>query len=239
MISIIPAIDILDGKCVRLEQGDYNLKKVYDEDPLNAARRFEDNGFRRLHVVDLDGARDSHVVNYTALERITSKTSLDVDFGGGIKSDCDLKVVFDSGAKMAVIGSIAVTDRDLFQEWLFAYGPDKIILAADIKDDRIAVSGWTELTEISLTEFLQYYKCIGIKKVLCTDISKDGLMQGSSIELYRSMAAEFPLMKIIASGGICSVEEIKELNEAGVAGAVIGKALYEGKIKLDELKAFL
>lgn len=239
MISIIPAIDILDGKCVRLEQGDYNLKKVYDEDPLTAARRFEDNGFRRLHVVDLDGARDSHVVNYTSLERIAAKTSLDVDFGGGIKSDCDLKLVFDSGAKMAVIGSIAVTDRDLFQDWLFAYGPEKIILAADIRDNRIAVSGWTELTEISLTEFLQYYKCQGIKQVLCTDISKDGLMQGASIDLYRSMSAEFPLMNIIASGGISSVGEIKELNEAGVAGAIIGKALYEGKIKLDELKAFL
>ncbi|HEX2395566.1 MAG TPA: 1-(5-phosphoribosyl)-5-[(5-phosphoribosylamino)methylideneamino]imidazole-4-carboxamide isomerase [Bacteroidales bacterium] len=239
MISIIPAIDILEGKCVRLEQGDYNLKKVYDEDPLTAARRFEDNGIRRLHVVDLDGARDNHVVNYMALERIATKTSLVVDFGGGIKSDCDLKLVFDSGAKMAVIGSIAVSDRDLFQDWLFAYGPEKIILAADIRDSRIAVSGWTELTEISLTEFLRYYKCQGIKQVLCTDISKDGMMQGSSIDLYRTMVTEFPHMKIIASGGISSVDEIIKLNEAGVAGAIIGKALYEGKIKLDELKAFL
>jgi phosphoribosylformimino-5-aminoimidazole carboxamide ribotide isomerase len=239
MINVIPAIDILEGKCVRLEQGDYNLKKVYDQDPLTAARRFEDNGVKRIHVVDLDGARDNHVVNYTTLERITSKTSLIVDFGGGIKSDCDLKLVFESGAKLAVIGSIAVTDRDLFQDWLFAYGPEKIILAADIRDGKIAVSGWTELTELNLIEFLEYYKCMGIKHVLCTDISKDGLMQGSSVDLYRAMVTEFPLMNIIASGGISSVEEINKLNDAGVSGAIIGKALYEGLIKLEELKAFL
>jgi len=239
MITIIPAIDIIGGKCVRLEQGDYELKKVYDEDPLNAAKRFEDHGIKRLHVVDLDGARDSHVVNYTTLERIAAKTSLVVDFGGGIKTDCDLKLVFDSGAAMAVIGSIAVTDRDLFQDWLFAYGPEKMILAADIKEGKIAVSGWTELTDISLNEFLQYYKCMGLKQVLCTDIAKDGMMQGSSVDLYRSMVSDFPRMSIIASGGVSSVDEIGKLNDAGVAGAVIGKALYEGKIKLEELRAFL
>jgi len=239
MITIIPAIDIIGGKCVRLEQGDYELKKVYDEDPLNAAKRFEDHGIKRLHVVDLDGARDSHVVNYTTLERIAAKTSLVVDFGGGIKTDCDLKLVFDSGAAMAVIGSIAVTDRDLFQDWLFAYGPKKMILAADIKEGKIAVSGWTELTDISLNEFLQYYKCMGLKQVLCTDIAKDGMMQGSSVDLYRSMVSDFPRMSIIASGGVSSVDEIGKLNDAGVAGAVIGKALYEGKIKLEELRAFL
>jgi phosphoribosylformimino-5-aminoimidazole carboxamide ribotide isomerase len=239
MITIIPAIDIIGGKCVRLEQGDYELKKVYDEDPVNAAKRFEDHGIKRLHVVDLDGARDSHVVNYTTLERIAAKTSLVVDFGGGIKTDCDLKLVFDSGAAMAVIGSIAVTDRDLFQDWLFAYGPEKMILAADIKEGKIAVSGWTELTDISLNEFLQYYKCMGLKQVLCTDIAKDGMMQGSSVDLYRSMVSDFPRMSIIASGGVSSVDEIGKLNDAGVAGAVIGKALYEGKIKLEELRAFL
>jgi len=239
MITIIPAIDIIGGKCVRLEQGDYELKKVYDEDPLNAAKRFEDHGIKRLHVVDLDGARDSHVVNYTTLERIAAKTSLVVDFGGGIKTDCDLKLVFDSGAAMAVIGSIAVTDRDLFQDWLFAYGPEKMILAADIKEGKIAVSGWTELTDITLNDFLQYYKCMGLKQVLCTDIAKDGMMQGSSVDLYRSMVTDFPQMSIIASGGVSSVDEIGKLNDAGVAGAVIGKALYEGKIKLEELKAFL
>lgn len=239
MITIIPAIDILEGKCVRLEQGNYDQKKVYDEDPLSAARRFEDSGFKRLHVVDLDGARDSHVVNYTALERISSKTSLIVDFGGGIKTDCDLKLVFDSGAKMAVIGSVAVLERDLFQDWLFAYGPEKIILAADMRDRKIAVAGWTQITEIDLHEFLDYYKCMGVKQVLCTDIARDGLMQGSSVDLYKTMVTDFPRMEIIASGGISSVAEIKELEEAGVKGAVIGKSLYEGKIKLEELKEFI
>lgn len=238
MITIIPAIDILDGKCVRLEQGDYSQKKVYDLDPLDAAKRFEDQGIKRLHVVDLDGARESHVKNYTALERIATKTSLIIDFGGGIKSDCDLKLVFDSGADMAVIGSIAVTDRDLFQDWLFAYGPDKIILAADMREGRIAVSGWTELTEIGLNDFLNYYKCMGIKQVCCTDISKDGTLQGSSIDFYRTMVTDFPQMRIIASGGISSVDEIRKLNDAGVAGAIVGKALYEGRIRLEELKEF-
>ena len=239
MITIIPAIDIIDGKCVRLEQGDYNLKKVYDEDPLNAAKRFEDLGIRRLHIVDLDGARSSHVMNYASLERIASKTSLIIDFGGGIKTDSDLKVVFDSGAHMAVIGSVAVTDRDLFQDWLFAYGPDKMILGADIRDGHIAVSGWTEVTEISLGDFLHYYKCMGIKQVLCTDIAKDGMMGGSSVELYSNMVKDYPTMQIIASGGISSREEINKLNEAGVAGAIIGKALYEGKIGFEDLKEFL
>lgn len=239
MITVIPAIDIIEGKCVRLEQGDYNSQKVYDEDPLSAAKRFEDHGIRRLHVVDLDGAKSSHVVNYASLERITSKTSLIVDFGGGIKTDSDLSVVFESGAAMAVVGSVAVTDRDLFQDWLFAYGPDKMILGADIRKGFIAVSGWTEITEISLSEFLQYYKCMGIKQVLCTDIEKDGMMQGSSVDLYKQMVTDFPAMRIIASGGVSSAEEIRRLDEAGVSGAIIGKALYEGKIKLGELKEFL
>ncbi len=239
MISIIPAIDIIGGKCVRLEQGDYKLQKVYETDPLDAARRFEDHGIKRLHVVDLDGAKASHIVNYNSLERITSRTSLVVDFGGGIKSECDLKVVFDCGAAMAVIGSVAVTDRDLFQEWLFAYGPEKIILAADVRDGNIAVSGWTDVTALELNSFLQCYKEAGIKQVLCTDIIKDGMMQGSSVEMYRSMVKDFPSLRIIASGGISSVDEIHQLNDAGVAGAIIGKALYEGKIKLDQLSEFI
>jgi phosphoribosylformimino-5-aminoimidazole carboxamide ribotide isomerase len=239
MITIIPAIDIIDGKCVRLEQGDYRLKKVYEADPLDAAKRFEDFGISRLHVVDLDGAKASHIVNYNVLERITSKTSLTVDFGGGIKSECDIKIVFDSGAAIAVIGSIAVTDRDLFQDWLFAYGPERIILGADVRDCKIAVSGWTSITEITLGDFLQYYKAMGVTQVLCTDISKDGMMQGSSVELYQQMTRDFPFMEIIASGGISSVQEIRKLNESGVSGAIIGKALYEGKIKLEELKEFI
>ena len=239
MITIIPAIDIIDGKCVRLQQGDYNLKIIYEEDPLQAAKKFEDQGVKRLHIVDLDGAKASHVVNYGTLERITSQTSLIVDFGGGIKSDGDLKIVFYCGAAMAVIGSVAVTERDLFQDWLFAFGPDKMILGADIKGGRIAVSGWTNVTDITLIDFLQYYKCMGIKQVLCTDISKDGMMQGSAVSLYTQMVKDFPAMQIIASGGISSVEEIHLLNDAGISGAIIGKSLYEGRIKLEELKEFL
>ncbi|HLO61181.1 MAG TPA: 1-(5-phosphoribosyl)-5-[(5-phosphoribosylamino)methylideneamino]imidazole-4-carboxamide isomerase [Bacteroidales bacterium] len=239
MITIIPAIDIIGGKCVRLEKGDYSQKKVYDEDPLDAALRFEDKGLKRIHIVDLDGARSSHVINYGPLERIASRTSLIIDFGGGIKSDCDLKTVFDSGAQMAVIGSIAVSERDLFQDWLFAYGPEKIILGADIRNGLIAVSGWTETTDIGLSDFLNFYKCMGIKNVLCTDISRDGMMQGSSVDLYTQMVKDFPTMQIIASGGISSADEIRNLEKAGVAGAIIGKSLYEGKISFEDLKPFL
>ena len=239
MISIIPAIDLIDGKCVRLEQGDYRLKKVYEEDPLAVALRFQDHGIRRLHVVDLDGARSRRVVNWNTLERIVSKTDLIVDFGGGIKSDSDLRVVFDSGATMAVIGSIAVSDPDLFQSWLFAYGPKKIILAADARDGKIAVSGWTDTTAINQFDFLKEYKAMGVIQVLCTDISKDGMLDGSSVELYKEMVRQFSGLQIIASGGISSVAEIHTLNESGVAGAIIGKALYEGKIRLEELGEFL
>jgi phosphoribosylformimino-5-aminoimidazole carboxamide ribotide isomerase len=239
MITIIPAIDIIGGKCVRLEQGNYSLKKVYEDDPLDAAKRFEDHGLKRLHVVDLDGAKAKHVVNYKTLERLTSKTSLVVDFGGGIKTDKDLEIAFDCGAAMAVIGSIAVTDRDLFQSWLQAYGPAKIILGADVKEGYIAVSGWMDVTEIGLYDFLKYYGAMGVSQVLCTDIAKDGMMGGSSVQLYSQMVKDFPAMQIIASGGVSSIAEIHRLDEAGVAGAIIGKALYEGKIRLDELTAFI
>jgi phosphoribosylformimino-5-aminoimidazole carboxamide ribotide isomerase len=239
MITVIPAIDIMEGKCVRLEQGDYRLKKVYEEDPLDAARRFEDYGIKRLHVVDLDGANAKHIINYHTLERITAKTGLIIDFGGGIKTDGDLQIVFDCGAAMAVIGSIAVSDRDLFQEWLFAYGPQKIILGADVRDGHIAVSGWTDTTEIGLFDFLKYYKAVGIKQVMCTDIAKDGMLGGPSVELYEQIVKDFPTLEIIASGGVSSVQEIHRLNEAGVAGAIIGKALYEGRIKLEDLKELL
>jgi phosphoribosylformimino-5-aminoimidazole carboxamide ribotide isomerase len=239
MITIIPAVDILDGKCVRLEQGDYRLKKVYDEDPVAAARRFEDHGITRLHVVDLDGARDKHIVNWNSLERIVSKTKLIVDFGGGIKTDQDLKVVFESGAAMATIGSVAVTDTDLFQSWLFAYGPEKIILGADAREGKIAVTGWTNVTEISLFDFLREYKAMGIKQVLCTDIARDGMLKGSSVDLYKELIQKFSTLRLIASGGISSIEEIHKLDESGVSGAVIGKALYEGKIGLDEITKFI
>jgi phosphoribosylformimino-5-aminoimidazole carboxamide ribotide isomerase len=239
MITVIPAIDIIEGKCVRLEQGNYRLKKVYSEDPLDIARRFEENGIKRLHLVDLDGAKASHVVNWNTLERLASKTGLVIDFGGGIKSDDDLKIILECGASMAVIGSIAVTDRDLFQSWLFAYGPGKIILGADIKDGNIAVSGWTNITEIGLYDFLKFYKALGVLQVLCTDIDRDGMMKGSSVNIYKQVVQDFPAMQIIASGGISSKNEIYILNEYGVSGAIIGKALYEGRIKLEELREFL
>jgi phosphoribosylformimino-5-aminoimidazole carboxamide ribotide isomerase len=239
MISIIPAIDLIDGKCVRLEQGDYRLKKVYEEDPLTVARRFQDHGIRRLHLVDLDGAKSGRVINWSTLERIVSKTDLIVDFGGGIHSDDDLRVVFESGAALAVVGSIAVSDPDLFQSWLFAYGSKKIILAADARNGKIAVSGWTEPTTIDQFDFLKQYKAMGVIQVLCTDISKDGMLDGSSVETYREMVRQFNGMQIIASGGISSVAEIHTLNESGIAGAIIGKALYEGKIRLEELEEFL
>jgi phosphoribosylformimino-5-aminoimidazole carboxamide ribotide isomerase len=239
MITIIPAVDILDGKCVRLEQGDYRLKKVYNEDPVSAAKRFEDHGITRLHVVDLDGARDKHIVNWNSLERIVSRTKLVVDFGGGIKTDQDLKVVFESGAAMATIGSVAVTDTDLFQSWLFAYGPEKIILGADARDGKIAVTGWTNITEISLFDFLREYKAMGVKQVLCTDIARDGMLEGSSVDLYKELVIKYNTMRLIASGGISSMDEIQRLDESGVSGAVIGKALYEGKIDLADITNYI
>jgi phosphoribosylformimino-5-aminoimidazole carboxamide ribotide isomerase len=239
MISIIPAIDILDGKCVRLEQGDYRLKKVYEEDPVAAVKKFQDAGIRRLHVVDLDGARAKRVVNWHALERIAAKTDMIIDFGGGIKSEQDLKVVFDCGASMAVIGSVAVSDPDLFQEWLFAWGPEKIILAADVRERKIAISGWLDTTAIDLFDFLKEFRDIGVKQVLCTDISKDGMLEGSSIGLYKEILEKVPELQIIASGGVTSVDELYALDETGVAGAIIGKALYEGRITVEELKYFL
>lgn len=239
MITIIPAIDIIAGKCVRLEQGNYSLKKVYEEDPLSVARRFEDAGIRRLHLVDLDGAKSRHVENWNTLERIAGKTKLEVDFGGGIASDHDLQLVFDSGASMAVIGSIAVNDSDMFQDWLFAYGPKKIILGADVRNRKIAVTGWTDITTIELHDFVGEYKAMGVQQVLCTDISKDGMMAGSSVDLYRELIERYKGMQFIASGGVSSVAEIRTLNDSGVAGAIIGKALYEGLISLEELKEFL
>lgn len=239
MIEIIPAIDIIDGKCVRLSQGDYDSKKVYNESPVEVAREFEASGIRRLHVVDLDGAASHHVVNYRVLEQIASRTSLVIDFGGGVKSDEDLRIVFESGAQMVTGGSIAVKDPELFGHWLNLYGSEKIILGADVKEHKIAVNGWKDESACELYPFLEEYTSKGIQKVICTDISCDGMLQGPSIELYKEMLERFPDLYLMASGGVSKVDDIIALDEAGVPGVIFGKALYEGHITLKDLQRFL
>ena len=239
MIELIPAIDIIDGKCVRLSQGDYDTKKVYNENPLEVAKEFEANGIRRLHVVDLDGAKSKHVVNYRTLEMIATRTSLVIDFGGGIKTDEDMLIAFENGAQMVTLGSVAVKNPDLFKKWLSQYGAEKIILGADAKNKRIAVSGWMEDSSQELIPFLHDYIKEGIYKVLCTDISKDGMLQGPSIELYKEIMKEFPEMHLIASGGVSCLEDIIALEEAGIPAVVFGKALYEGRITMKDLIRFM
>ncbi|MBA7548187.1 1-(5-phosphoribosyl)-5-[(5-phosphoribosylamino)methylideneamino] imidazole-4-carboxamide isomerase [subsurface metagenome] len=238
MLTIIPAIDLIDGKCVRLSKGDYNQKTIYNENPLEVAKAFEDHGLRRLHLVDLDGAKENHVVNWTVLEKIASKTGLVIDFGGGIKSEEDIEIVFNSGAAMATIGSIAVKDKTLFFSWLEKFGPGKIILGADAKDKKNCC-GWLETTGIDLFEFLEEYLGRGVKYVLCTDISKDGMLEGTSIELYKELIQRFEQMELIASGGIAQMDELYTLDKMNVAGAIIGKAIYEGKITLTDLQNFI
>ena len=235
MIELIPAIDIIDGKCVRLSQGDYNSKKIYNENPLEVAKEFEANGIRRLHVVDLDGAASHHIVNYRVLDMIASRTSLIIDFGGGIKTDEDMLIAFENGAQMVTLGSVAVKNPDLFKKWLHQYGAEKIILGADAKDKRIAVSGWMEDSSLELIPFLHDYTKEGIYKVLCTDISKDGMLQGPSIALYK----EFPEMHLIASGGVSCLQDLIALEEAGIPAVVFGKALYEGRITMKDLNRFM
>lgn len=239
MMEIIPAIDILGGKCVRLEQGNYRIKKVYEKDPVDVAMSFEDHGLRRLHIVDLDGAKEKRVINWNVLEQIAGKTGLTIDFGGGIKQTQDIRIIYESGAAMAVIGSIAVSDRNLFKTWLDNYGPDKLILGADVMDGKIAISAWDEITDIDIFSFLDDYQKAGVKQILCTDISRDGMLQGPALDLYKDLNGHFPDLKFIASGGISSVNDIHLLNESGIPAAIIGKALYEGRIKLTELKQFL
>ena len=239
MIEIIPAIDILDGKGVRLSQGKYDTQKVYNEDPLEVAKEFEAYGIRRLHVVDLDGARSKHIINYRTLERIASRTSLVIDFGGGIKSDEDLVIAFENGAQMVTIGSTAVNDPELFLKWLDRFSDEKIILGADVKDNKIAVNGWTEESSQDLMPFLQYYIDKGIIKVLCTDISRDGMLQGPNTDIYKEIIKKFPSLYLIASGGISSLNDIKKLNKEQIPAVVFGKALYEGKFTLKELNNLL
>lgn len=235
MIEIIPAIDLIDGKCVRLSQGDYEAKKVYNEDPLEVAKMFEDAGIRRLHLVDLDGAKAKHIVNQSVLEKIASNTSLVIDFGGGVQSDDDIEIAFNSGASMVTGGSIAVRNKELFTSWITRYGADKIILGADCKDHKIAVSGWQEATSVEVIPFIGDYNQKGISKVVCTDISKDGMLQGPSIDLYKDILNVFPNLYLIASGGVSCFQDILDLEKSGVPAVILGKAIYENRVTLKEL----
>lgn len=234
-MRLIPAIDIIDGKCVRLSKGDYNTKKVYNENPLEVAKAFEANGIQYLHLVDLDGAKSKHIVNYKVLDLITSKTSLKIDFGGGLRSDEDLEIAFDCGAYQITGGSIAVNNPDLFLKWLTKYGSNKIILGADCYNRKIATHAWLENAELDVIDFIKNYETKGIRQVICTDIAKDGMLQGTSNELYVDILSQSKV-NLIASGGVSSIKDIELLKEIGCEGVIIGKALYEGNITLKELQ---
>ncbi len=237
-IKIIPAIDIIEGKCVRLSQGDYNQKKVYNENPLEVAKSFEDHGIEHLHLVDLDGAKSAKVINYAVLEKIAGQTNLKIDFGGGVKSDEDIKKVLESGANHVTAGSIAVKNPETVYRWIQDFGPEKIILGADVRDRKIAINGWKEDSGLELFEFLEKFTERGVSTSICTDISKDGMMSGSSIELYSAILEEFPDLQLIASGGVSSMEEVIELQGKGLFGAIVGKAIYEGQISLIDIANF-
>jgi phosphoribosylformimino-5-aminoimidazole carboxamide ribotide isomerase len=238
-MHIIPAIDLIGGKCVRLSQGDYSTKKEYHDDPVEMAKRFEGAGITRLHLVDLDGAKAKKIVNASVLEGICSQTSLTVDFGGGIQANEEIEKAFDLGAKQVTGGSIAVKNSALFQEWIRKYGSERIILGADAKDRKIAVGGWEETTSEDLIPFVKNYVSKGISYVICTDVAKDGLLQGPSTELYQEILQEIPELKLIASGGVSSMKELEELEKIGVYGAIVGKAYYEGRVTLEELASFI
>lgn len=235
---IIPAIDMIGGKCVRLTQGDYTQKKEYHDSPLEMAKRFEDAGIKRLHLVDLDGAKAKMPVNGDALKAITTNTSLKVDFGGGVQSDEAIKKVFELGASQVTGGSVAIKNPELFDSWIQQYGGEKIILGADAKDRKIAISGWQETTAVDLIDFIKSYLAKGLSYVICTDVAKDGLLQGPSIDLYKEIMQEIPGIRLIASGGVSSVKDLEELQKIGVYGTIVGKAYYEGRISLEELAAF-
>ncbi len=235
-LQIIPAIDIIDGKCVRLTQGDYEQKKIYNEHPLEVAKQFEDAGLKRLHLVDLDGAKAGAVKNWKVLESIASKTGMIIDFGGGIKKEDDLNIVFNSGAAFATIGSMAVKDEATFVEWLKQYGADKFLLGADVKNEKIAIGGWLETTDIWIYDFIEKYIGYGIQQIFCTDVSKDGLLQGPSLDLYKEIVTRFPDLFFIASGGVSSMKDLEDLEAAGCKGAIVGKAIYENRISLKQLK---
>ena len=235
-MEIIPAIDIIDGKCVRLTQGDYSQKKVYNEKPLEVAREFEDAGLKRLHLVDLDGAKAGMVKNWKVLETIAGKTSLVIDFGGGIKTEKDVQIVLGSGAAFATVGSIAVKDEKEFSRWLQIMGPEKFMLGADVKEEKIAVAGWLETTDIWIYDFIEKYIEKGIQQLFCTDVSKDGKLEGPAVELYKNITGKFPTLHFIASGGVSGIKDLDALEEAGCRGVIIGKAIYEGRISLSELQ---
>ncbi len=237
-MKIIPAIDIIEGKCVRLTFGDFNQKKIYNEKPLEVAKQFEDAGITNLHLVDLDGAKLGKIINYKTLETIAAKTNLVIDFGGGLNSEEDLKIAFESGVQMITGGSIAVKNRSLFEQWLCEYGSNKIILGADVRSNKIAIKGWQEESNLTINELITSYSNKGIDKVICTDISKDGAMIGPSFELYKQLMSDFPKLNFIASGGVTTMDDVLKLKEMGMYGTIIGKAIYEGKISLKELRAF-
>lgn len=237
-MEIIPAIDIIEGKCVRLTQGDYAQKKIYNENPLEVAKQFEDAGLQRLHLVDLDGAKAGTVTNWKVLETIAGKTSLVIDFGGGIKTEKDVNIVFNSGAALATIGSLAVKNEFEFVKWLLQFGADKFLLGADVKEEKITVGGWLETTGISIFDFLQKYTGQGVQQVFCTDVSKDGLLAGPSVELYKKIIARFPKLHFIASGGVSTMSDLESLAAIGCTGVIIGKAIYENRITLSDLKMF-
>lgn len=235
-MTIIPAIDIIDGKCVRLVQGDYSQKKIYNERPLEVAKQFEDAGLKRLHLVDLDGAKAGTVKNWKVLEAIAGKTSLIIDFGGGIKTSKDVRIVFDCGSTLATVGSIAVTNKEEFTIWISEFGADKFLLGADVKNEKIAIHGWQKTSDEWVYDFIEKYIQLGIKQIFCTDVSKDGKLEGPAIDLYKNIIEKFSGLHFIASGGVSSMNDLEELEKIGCAGVIVGKAIYENKIKLSELK---
>lgn len=237
-MRIIPAIDVIDGKCVRLSKGDYNTQKTYNQHPLEVAKAYEAHGIEHLHLVDLDGAKSKHIVNHKVLETIATKTNLKIDFGGGLKTDEDLKIAFESGAQQVTGGSIAVKQPEVFGRWISTYGAEKIILGADVKGEYIATDGWLETSDQSLFDFLAHYQAKGIQYTICTDISKDGMLQGPSFDLYQKILSETQV-KLIASGGISQFDELPRLAEMGCEGTIIGKAIYENRISLKELEQFI
>lgn len=236
MLQIIPAIDIIEGKCVRLTQGDYSQKKTYNENPLEVAKMFEDAGIKRLHLVDLDGAKQKKIINAKVLETIASKTSLHIDFGGGVQSDTDIKLAFDCGARQITGGSIAVKNPELFESWIKTYGSQTIILGADAKGEKIAVGGWEEETSVWVYDFVDEWIQKGIQYTISTDVAKDGLLQGPSVDLYKKMQDQFPELKVIASGGVSSMQDLEDLAELNIFGVIVGKAIYENRISLKDIE---